>query len=105
MSRSSFNRSMSTNALSLISMSNLVDRADRVKHWFTYPMTDLPVQARVRRPRRHHSRRTGCEAAASTDRFHRSPRAVAQVAHRRGHDALDPFVALAFVAAVTDRLP
>ena len=76
-----------------------------MKHWFTYPLLSHPhdpafvTNAAVRRIART-AEDAGFDGVGFTD--HPAP------SHRwleaGGHDALDPFAVLSFVAAVTDRL-
>lgn len=79
--------------------------ATEMKHWFTYPLIQHPMNpefvtgeaiARVASA----AERAGFSALAFTDH----PAPSHKWLNAGGHDALDPFVALSFVAAATQRL-
>jgi probable F420-dependent oxidoreductase len=82
-----------------------LQRTTPMKHWFTYPLLSHPYDPAfvsneaVRRISRA-AEEAGFDGIGFTD--HPAP------SHRwlmaGGHDALDPFAVLSFVAAVTDRL-
>jgi probable F420-dependent oxidoreductase len=76
-----------------------------VKHWFTYPLTAHPytpefmTRAGIVRVAQA-AEAAGFDGMGFTDH----PAPSDKWLNAGGHDALDPFVALAVVAAVTDRL-
>jgi probable F420-dependent oxidoreductase len=76
-----------------------------VKHWVTYPLISHPYEpAFVSKDSLVRFARTAEAAGFDGIGFTDHPAPSTRWLHAGGHDALDPFAALAFIAAVTDRL-
>lgn len=76
-----------------------------MKHWVTYPLLDHPLNAElVEGPALARFVRTAEAAGFDGVAFTDHPAPSQKWLRAGGHDALDPFAALSFVAGVTERL-